>query len=149
MKITFIQFLTQYPLLALAVVCTVIVIIVAAYRSFMKNENGLAALLGVSVVVVLVLYTEAYSFANKSASETVVVMPNKQNLRLGEDGKLSFCINGMARNWMKTEEGVISTTARTYQGRPMRCMSVKESIVWLKNKGATNDELIQFKNAYQ
>jgi hypothetical protein len=77
------------------------------------------------------------------------MMPNKQNLRLGEDGNLSFCLNGMARTWEETTNGILSTKPRYFLGKPMRCLSVAEGLQLLRENGATQEQIDTMQNAYK
>lgn len=148
MDMTFSKFLAMHPVLSLFTVCSLVIIGYAAYTFFMSNKNGMAALLGITILIVTQLYVESYNFASGFNNDTVVMMPDKKNLRLGEDGKLSFCVDGKARNWVKTQDGIMTTTQKTFKGRQMKCLSMKESLVFLKRNGASNEELSAFINVY-
>jgi hypothetical protein len=146
---TYTEFLTNSPLLVVVALFCVGVVTYSAYIHFSKKRQGLAALVGLCAILVTVLYTTSFKYARISrTTETIVVMPNYNNLRLGEDGQLSFCINGYARTWESTSGGIMSTKAKIYFGRPMKCLSVEQSIEFLRKNGATEKELQAMRNAY-
>lgn len=146
---TLLEFVATHPILTLATLSGSGIVIYAAYQLFNDKKTGVSTLLSLTVLIMFYLFSQAYEgMLKESKTKTVVVMPNKQNLRLGEDGQLSFCIGGMARNWEKTENGIVSSSPRYYLGRPMKCLSVDEGIELLRKSGATEEQLRAMKNAY-
>jgi len=146
---TLLDFSVSNPVITLAAIAASVMIIYTSYTLFNQNLTGQSTLLGVTALLVVYLFTQAYEgILREARTNTIVVMPNKQNLRLGEDGNLSFCINGMARNWQKTKNGIISTKTRYYLGRPMRCLTVEEGINFLEENGATLEQLNSMRKAY-
>lgn len=147
---TLFEFVAKNPVFTVAVIAGTGTIFYASFLFFKKNLSGISTLLSLSSIVFFYSYSQAYNGAlRQSKTETIVVMPNKQNLRLGEDGNLSFCLNGMARNWQKTTEGIISSSPRYYLGRPMRCLSVEEGIKLLVANGASKEEVAAVREAYR
>lgn len=143
------NFVTSNPILTLATVAASGIVVYAAYLLFNDKKSGVSVLLSLTVLVMFYLFSQAYEgLLKESQVKTVVVMPNKQNLRLGEDGQLSFCIGGMARNWEKTTNGIISTSAKSYLGKPMKCLSVEDGIELLRKSGASEEQLNAMRNAY-
>jgi len=76
-------------------------------------------------------------------------MPNKNNLRIAEDGSLSFCINGLARTWDDTQDGIISTGKKYINGQRMRCLTLNQSIELLRVNGATDEQIEAVRNVYK
>jgi len=143
------HFIASNPVLTLATLSGCGIVIYSAFLFFNDKKTGISTLLSLTVLIMFYLFSQAYLGAlRESKTKTVVVMPNKQNLRLGEDGNLSFCINGMARNWEKTHEGVISTSQRYYLNRPMKCLSVEQGITFLRKNGASEEQLNAMREAY-
>lgn len=132
--------------IALFLIVFLIFLTVALFK--LKKEL-LAIGCGVCILAVLLLTTMSANFWFDRPSSTIVVMPDKQNLRLAEDGQLSFCVNGFARTWKGTKEGIVSTEAKLFNNRPMRCYSVEESVEYLRNAGASDSELERFRNVYK
>ena len=144
-----IEFMAQHAVVTLFTVLSCSMIVYCAYCLFNDNRPGVSVLLSCSMLTMIYLFSQSYVGAlNGLKTNTLVVMPNKQNLRLGQDGKLSFCINGMARDWEKTEDGVISSQARFYRGKPMKCLSVEDSIVYLGANGASETDLDSMRAVY-
>lgn len=143
------SFIAEQPLLALVLVLMLVVLGYVSHYFFSKGKSGISVLVMLAMLGAIYMYSGAYAGALREGTvKTVVVMPNKQNLRLGEDGNLAFCIDGFARNWEQTRDGIISTSPRSYKGRPMRCLSVEEGIEFLRQNGASDEELQSMRSAY-
>ncbi|WP_020211108.1 hypothetical protein [Gilvimarinus chinensis] len=145
-----IEFAADKPLVPLVAVLSVGVIIYCAWLFYSSRKTGPAGLLSLCVLAMFFMFFESYKGALREGStRTVVVMPDKQNLRLGEDGKLAFCIDGIARNWEKTHNGIVSTSIRTYMGEPMRCLTIEQSVQYLRANGASDEQIATFRRAYE
>ena len=145
-----IDFIAVEPALTMASLIGIVIVFYSLYLHYSSNKYELSGLLAIAILINVYLFGSVYSAESKANSNanTIVVMPDKKNLRLAEDGNLSFCLNGMARTWEKTENGIISTTEKRHLGKPMRCLSIKESIDFLAKNGATKEELTAFVKAY-
>jgi len=146
---TLLHFIATHPILTLATLSGSAIVIYSAFLFFNDKKTGISTLLSLTVLIMFYLFSQAYSGAlRESKTNTIVVMPNKQNLRLGEDGRLSFCVNGMARKWERTTGGIVSTSPRYYLNRPMKCLSVEQGIELLRKNGATEEQLNAMREAY-
>lgn len=112
-----------------------------------RQERHAVAAFSCVLGILLIIALSARFWVDRPTS-TIVVMPDKQNLRLAEDGQLSFCIDGIARTWKGTSEGIISSEVKLFENRPMRCLSIEEGVEFLRQAGASDDELKMFRDVY-
>jgi hypothetical protein len=146
MLLDYLKFHSSIFFITVFIICLLITLTILLFKS---KKEILAIGCGVCVLAVLLLTTLSANFWFDRPSSTIVVMPDKQNLRLAEDGQLSFCVNGFARTWKGTKEGVVSTEAKIFNNRPMRCYSVDESVEYLRKAGASDSELERFRAVYK
>lgn len=135
-----------FTFLSLFVIATLVFFSVSSLK---KKEQFTGLTLAALVVAVLSMITLSASHWFDRPFKTVVVMPNKKNLRLGEDGELSFCVNGYARTWEGTENGIVATSVRMKDGKPVKCLTVEEGIEFLRTAGASEEELEKMRKAYE
>jgi len=121
-----------------------IIYFITAYRVVKYNKLiSIAILTNMLLVYILLQYTLSTSLT------TTIIMPGKNNLRLAEDGKLSFCLNDKARTWIKTQNGIISTKKKYIDGRRMKCLSLEQSLELLARNGATQEQLNAIQEIYK
>ncbi len=147
---TLIDYIVNHPATSLLVILSIGIILLSSNTLHKSNKSGLAILLLFSVGVISYQFVGNFKESLRlSKIQTIVVMPNEQNIRLGEDGQPSFCLDGMARTWKGTSDGIISTQQRMYLGKPMRCLSVEEGIGFLRKNGATEQQLSDMRDLYK
>jgi len=147
---TLFEYMISHPVTTFSTLAAIGIIGYGSITLYNKKQTGASVLLLISIGVMFFLFTSVYKESLRlSKTQTIVVMPNKQNIRLGEDLQPSFCLDGMARNWQRTKNGIISTTQRMHLGRPMRCLSVEEGINLLRQKGASEEQLEAMRKAYE
>lgn len=143
-------FIKSEPLVAISAVSGCLIILYCAYLFVQKEQPGTSIMLSAVTLLLIFLFSQAYKgYLKEGTVKTVIVMPNNKSFRLSEDGKVSLCVKGLAREWISTENGIISTKQKTYLGRPMKCLSVKKALEWLEYNGATPEQLEAARKAYE
>jgi hypothetical protein len=146
---TLYTFMTNQPLTVASAIAAIGLTIYGALTLYDRQRPGASVLMLLSVGVVFFLFISLFRESQRlTQTQTIVVMPNRQNIRLGEDLQPSFCLEGMARNFENTNDGIISTTQKMYLGKPMRCLSVEGGIALLRQSGANEKQLEAMRLAY-
>jgi len=143
-------FIKSEPITAISTASACAIVLYCSYLFSQKEQLGASILLAAVSIVLIVLFSHAYRGSLKEGTvKTVVVMPNNKSLRLSEDGKISLCLKGLAREWVSNENGIVSTKAKYYLGRPMKCLSIEQGFKWLEHNGATQEQLDAMRKVYE
>jgi hypothetical protein len=146
---TVVTFISNHPLTVASTMAAIGLIIFGSLTLYKRGSPGASVALLLCVGVLFFLFISVFKESQRRLqTDTIVVMPNKQNIRLGEDLQPSFCLNGMARDFQNTQDGIISTTQKMYFGKPMHCLSVEEGIALLRQSGANEKQLEAMRSAY-